>query len=63
MTQKELLYFEDAIHHEESIISICQNAKDSLQNEELITFLDSEIQIHTGLKENLLNLLEGKVHE
>ena len=63
MTQKELLYFEDAIQHEENIISICQNTKDSLQNEELATFIESEIQVHTELKEKLLNLLEGKVNE
>ena len=63
MTQKELLYFEDAIQHEENIISICQNTKDSLQNEELVTFIESEIQVHTELKEKLLNLLEGKVNE
>ena len=63
MTQKELLYYEDAIGHEENVIKIlntnCQNIEDS----ELSEFLEEEISIHTSIKESLLILLEEKVNE
>lgn len=63
MTQKELLYVEDAIGHEANIISICEESIKNLQNEELISFLESEVEIHKQTKEKLLSLLEEKVNE
>ena len=38
MTQKELLYLEDAVGHEESIIKICQDAVKTATDEVIITF-------------------------
>ena len=58
MTQKELLYVEDAIGHEKSIISIIQNSLKDLTDEELTNFLEGEITKHTETKERLINLLE-----
>ncbi len=63
MTQKELLYVEDAIGHEKNIIEICQETIKILQNEELISFMEEETKKHTDTKNNLINLLEGKVNE
>ena len=60
MTQKELSYLEDAINHEESIIKICNNAINSLEDENLINFMDNEANIHTRLLDNLMELLEEK---
>ena len=63
MTQKELLYLEDAIEHEKNIISICQETINYLQNEELINFLEDELNGHRNTKEKLMNILEVKANE
>ena len=62
MTQKELSYLEDAINHEESIIKICNNTINNLEDENLINFMDNEVNTHTKLLDNLMELLEGKVN-
>lgn len=62
MTQKELLYVEDAIGHEKSIISICENSINNITDEELISFIEQEITKHNETKERLLNLLEVKAN-
>ena len=63
MTQKELLYYEDAIGHEDNIIQIINNAISSLSKEELITFMQEEKEKHIMLKQNLINLLEEVANE
>ena len=63
MTQKELLYVEDAIGHEKSIITICEETLKNLQDESLKSFIESEIQKHTSMKEKLMNQLEVKSNE
>ena len=60
MTQKELLYVEDAIGHEQNMIGIINNTIKELSNEELITFLKEEVSIHEERKKKLLQLLEEK---
>ena len=62
MTQKELLYLEDAIGHEQNIISICQKTVTMLEDDNLIAFLENEIDSHTAMKEELINMLEGKAN-
>ena len=59
MTQKELLYVEDAIEHETSIISICEETIKNLTNQAIVSFIEHEITKHNETKENLMNLLEG----
>ncbi len=63
MTQKELLYFEDATSHEDIIISICEDMMENIEDEDLKSFIDSEIDKHTSIREKLLSLMEGKVNE
>ncbi len=63
MTQKELLYFEDAIGHEANIISICEDTVSKIEDEELVSFMQNEIDIHKSMKEKLISLLEEKAHE
>ena len=63
MTQKELLYLEDAIGHEQSIISILEDSIEKIEDENLEEFIKNEIDKHNNLKQNLLNLLEEKAHE
>ena len=63
MTQKELSYVEDAIGHESTIISVLEDTAKNLQDEELVSFVEENIQNHTSMKEELMNLLEEKVNE
>jgi len=63
MTQKELSYVEDAIGHEENIIKIMREEINNLDDEEVLNFLEKEINIHSSLKEKLMNLLKEKANE
>ncbi|MBR3199085.1 MAG: hypothetical protein IKG27_03625 [Bacilli bacterium] len=63
MTQKELLYIEDAINHEKNIIKICEDTIQKIENEKLKTFLKKETNEHKKTKEKLLNKLEEKASE
>ena len=62
MTQKELLYFEDAIGHEDNIIKIINNTIQNLTDEKLISFMNNELNNHTNLKNNLMNMLGEKAN-
>jgi len=61
MTQKELLYVEDAIEHEKSIIKICQEALNNI-DEEFKSFFNDEIRIHQENENRLLTLLGEKAN-
>lgn len=63
MTQKELLYLEDAIGHEGSIIKICEEGIKYLEDENLVTFFENELNMHMSIKEKLMNNLEAKSNE
>ena len=62
MTQKELLYVEDAIGHEKSIIKICENMEKMLSDERLSIFISQEKEKHQDLKNNLMDLLKEKAN-
>ena len=62
MTQKELLYVEDAIGHETNIIKIIQEEIKKLQNQNLISFLENELEKHVTTKQDLINKLEEKAN-
>ena len=63
MTQKELLYVEDAIGHEKVIIDVCNYMLEELQDDELVSFISDEIKKHEELKNELMNMLEAKSNE
>lgn len=63
MTQKELLYIEDAIGHECNIITICEDTISRLEDESLISFLESEIKKHKSMKKDLIDMLEVNSNE
>ncbi len=63
MTQKELLYLEDAIGHEKNIIKILNDSKEKVEDSMLITFLENEIKLHELRKENLLEKLKEESYE
>ena len=50
MTQKELLYMEDAVGHESNIIQILEESINNLEDENLINFMKSELNIHKKIK-------------
>ena len=62
MTQKELLYYEDAISHEQNIIKILNDTQSRLENDDLVSFIENELSIHKVSLEKLLNMLKEKVN-
>ncbi len=63
MTQKELSYVEDAIGHESNIIKIINDSINNLGNDELLSFMQNEVEKHEKLKEKLLSLLEAHIND
>ena len=63
MTQKELLYLEDAIGHERIIISSIESFIDELQNPTLIDYMNQELKTHQKMLKNTLKLMEDNTNE
>ena len=63
MTQKELLYYEDAISHERVIVSNLIDIMNCLNDDELKDYAKKEINKHQRMEKELLNLLEDNVNE
>ena len=63
MTQKELLYLEDACKHEEIILDVLDDALNTLDDETFLDSIQTEISIHQRLLDNLNQLLEDKANE
>ena len=63
MTQKELLYVEDAISHEDIIIKTLDEMTNTLEDDKLVSFIDKQIGKHNNIKTKLIKLLEEKVNE
>lgn len=61
MTQKELLYVEDAVGHEQNLIKIINETINLLQNVDLKNFLSGQLKIHQDIKTELMNLLGGEL--
>lgn len=57
MTQKELLYVEDAVGHEDNIIKILEESISMMEDEKLMSFLEQEKKKHSTLKEKLIKHL------
>ena len=60
MTQKELLYVEDAIGHEKNIIQICKDNIKNLSDKKIISFIEEEINKHILIEKRLMKMLEVK---
>lgn len=63
MTQKELLYFDDAISHEQNICSYIEYAISNLSDNKLIEFMKKELKNHEILQSKLLGVLEDCLNE
>lgn len=63
MTQKELLYMEDATQHENNLIEIIKFTIDSLSDEALVKFMEKQLKKHEDMKTKLLNVMEEIINE
>lgn len=63
MTEKELLYFEDAISHEQNLCAYIEYAISVLEDNKLIEFMKKELKIHEMIECKLLGLLEDACNE
>ena len=63
MTQKELLYVEDAVKHEKNIIEICNMIIDSFEEEDASSFIEKECKKHSSMLEKLEHLLKEKAND
>ena len=63
MTQKELLYMEDAIKHEENIIDVLDVMMENSDDEEFISFSKKELKRHQSMLNKLNSLMEEKANE
>ena len=63
MTQKELLYVEDAIGHEGVIINVLTETLNYLEDPNLISFMEKELKLHEGFQEKLVSKLEVNSNE
>jgi hypothetical protein len=63
MTQKELLYLEDAIKHEDIMVNMCTEAVNFIEDEDLVSYMDNEAGKHMCMKEKLINFMEELINE
>lgn len=63
MTEKELLYLEDAVGHEKELISICEESINYIEEEDIKSFFESEKERHNVLLNKLIGVLEDKANE
>ena len=57
MTEKELLYVEDAINHELYMIKSCQEVEDCLTKENLVKIVKKIRSKHKSILDMFMNLL------
>ena len=63
MTQKELLYLEDAIGHEQNIVKLCKSFINNIQDNNLILFITEAINTHNQNITKITNLMEELQNE
>lgn len=63
MTEKELLYVEDAVKHESNIIQIVTDIINKLEDEELKDYMEDKLNEHMAFKVELINALEDYANE
>ena len=57
LTEKELLYIEDAVNHEINVIAYLSDSLNKLKDAILIEFFEREIVHHNKIKNNLVKIL------
>ena len=62
MTQKELLYVEDAIGHEQNIIKIIDFSLSNTKDDNIIKFFKKQLKEHQNMLDKLIELLGSEVN-
>ena len=63
MTQKDLLYLEDAVMHEDNLINLWTYFASLISDEDLKVLLDSENKKHESIKKKIIKVMEGLASE
>ena len=63
MTQKDLLYMEDAINHETNLINIFNYYLEIVEDSNLKSFIKNQIKKHDNLKTKVLKTMEDISNE
>ncbi len=63
MTEKELLYYEDAVNNEKNTIDICKFIIDAITDDELADFMGKQMKKHEEIKEELICRMEELLDE
>ena len=63
MTQKELLYMEDAISHEQNLEALFNNFSNELEDKSLASFIQKLAKKNHSLSEKLLKVMEDLANE
>lgn len=58
MTEKELLYMEDAVGHEQNLETIFTNFSAAIEDSKLSTFIEKLAKKHQDLSKKLLKVME-----
>lgn len=62
MTQKELLYVEDAIGHEQNIIKIIDFSLCNIEDDNIIKFFKKQLKEHKNMLNQLIELLGSEAN-
>lgn len=57
MSQKELNYLEDIYNHEKLVIEILNSSKDAIDDDNYITLIDNQVNMHNDLMCDLERLM------
>ena len=63
MTQKELLYFDDAVSHEQNLCAFIEYAISNLKDTKLVEFMKKELKNHEMIENKFVGLLEDYSNE
>ena len=63
MTQKELLYLDDAINHEENLVSYIEYSISNLKDTKLVEFMKKELKNHEIIISNQIAKLEDESND
>lgn len=58
MSEKELLYVEDAVNHEIYMINLCDEVSDCLTAKNLVKVVDQIKKKHEGILKEFMNVLK-----
>ena len=63
MTQKDLLYIEDAIGHQNNLEALWENFASLIEDEEALGLIKSEMKRHSNIREKIMKVLKEAANE